>query len=331
MTSPFPASSSAPGEGHLIVQLLPQKLSGLSKISFQYPLKLISPSPSPSQKSVLVFLLTYGGGLVGGDQVHLTIEVQSDAKLSVVTQGHTKIFKSPSRDVVTRQRLDVTIHAGAAVCLLPDPVQPFEGSVYEQAQKFMVAEGGSLCLLDWVSEGRTARGEDWDLGAWRGKNEVWSVAKEGSGEKSRLLLRDNVILEGDEPDAKEKGLRKKMHKLGIFGTLVLRGPLMDTLAAFFHSEFAALPRIGARDFRSQEKVERDSGVVVSRIEAWRSARLKQEKADEVLWSAAKVRGCTIVKFGARTVEGGRVWIGSMLKEEGSISSHFGEDSLMCVR
>ena len=57
--------------------------------------------------------------------------------------------------------------AGATEIII-DPVQPFEGSVYEQAQKFMVAEDGNLCLLDWVSEGRTARGEDWDLRAWRG-------------------------------------------------------------------------------------------------------------------------------------------------------------------
>ncbi len=312
-----------------MVQLLPQKISGLSTISFQYPLKLISPSPAADQKSVLVFLLTYGGGLVGGDQVHLTIDVKPNAKLSIVTQGHTKIFKSPSRDVVTRQQLEVTIESGAAVCLLPDPVQPFEGSVYEQSQRFFVVEDGNLCLLDWVSEGRTARGEDWDLRAWRGRNEVWLMGD--AHKKERLLLRDSLILEGDAPDAAERGLRKKMHNMGIFGTLVLRGPLMESLANFFLSEFCALPRIGARDFRSQEKVDMDSGVVISKQESWRSSRLHQEKKDGLLWSAAKVRGCTVVKFGARTVEGGRTWIGSMLKEEGSICREFGDDSTMCVR
>lgn len=34
---------------------------------------------------------------------------------------------------------------------------------------------------------------------------------------------------------------------------------------------------------------------------------------------------------ARTVEGGRKWIGAMLKEESSIAQQFGEDSHMCVR
>ncbi|KAE8444269.1 hypothetical protein EG329_000676 [Mollisiaceae sp. DMI_Dod_QoI] len=329
MSSPFPPSSSAPGEGRLVVQLLPHNISALSTITFQYPLKLISPSPSAAQKSVLVFLLTYGGGLVGGDQVDLTIDVKPNSKLSIVTQGHTKIFKSPTRQVVTRQSLHMTIQDGAAVCLLPDPVQPFEGSVYEQSQKFHVAEGGSLCLLDWVSAGRTARGENWDLRAWSGRNEVWLAPQ--SNEKARLLLRDNVIIEREALDSTVQDLRKKMQGMGIFGTLVLRGPMMEALAAFFMSEFAALPRIGARDFRSQDKKEKDDRLGVSRQEAWRYSRLNQEKEDGLLWSAAKVRGCIVVKFGARTVEGGRNWIGGMLKEDGSIASNFGEDAIMCIR
>ncbi|KAK2627383.1 hypothetical protein QTJ16_003349 [Diplocarpon rosae] len=329
MNSPFPSSSSAPGEGRLVVELLPQKISGLSTIVFQYPLKLISPSPSAYQKSVLVFLLTYGGGLVGGDQVHLTIIVKAQARLVLLTQGHTKIFKSPCRDVITRQRLEVTIEAGAAVCLLPDPVQPFKGSVYEQFQKFSIIEGGNLCLLDWVSEGRTAREEDWDLWVWRGRNEIWLA--DDTGKRTRLLLRDNIILEGDPPGTVGKALRNKMHGLGVSGTLVLRGPLIDPLSSFFLSEFSALPRIGARDFRSPEKMNRDSGNIQSKQESWRAARLKQEKTDGVLWSAARIRGCTVIKFGARTVEGGRTWIGGMIREEGSIPAEFGDDSMMCVR
>jgi urease accessory protein len=329
MTSPFPVSSSAPGEGRIVIELLPHGISALSTITFQYPLKLISPSPAAGQKSVLVFLLTYGGGLVGGDRVHLTIDVKPDAKLSIVTQGHTKIFKSPTRDVVTRQRLHVTLHDNAALCLLPDPVQPFEGSVYQQSQSFILADTASLCLLDWVSAGRTARGEDWDLLAWSGRNEVWAAEKFGG--RPRLLLRDNVILEGDSSDSKEKELRNKMQQMGIFGTLVLKGPLTEGLAAFLLAEFAALPRIGARDFRTQAKVDRDNELTLSAEEAWRQARLNQEKADSVLWSAAKIRGCTVVKFGASTVEGGRMWIGSILKQEGSISQLFGHDSIMCVR
>ncbi|TAQ88731.1 hypothetical protein B7494_g2940 [Chlorociboria aeruginascens] len=254
--SPFPSSSSVPGDGHLVVQLLPQGTSALSIITFQYPLKLISPSPIATQKSALVFLLTYGGGLVGGDQIQLRIDIRPDARLSIVTQGHTKVFKSPSQDVVTRQHLLVTVETGGAVCLLPDPIQPFEGSVYEQSQIFTVAEGGSLCLLDWVSAGRTARGENWDFHKWSGCNEVWT--EHPSGFKKRLLLRDNILLDGESRNTQEGFLKMKMQGLGLFGTLILKGSLVASLAAFFLREFAALHRIGAQDFRSQEKIVRDN-------------------------------------------------------------------------
>jgi urease accessory protein len=329
MSSPFPPSSSVPGKGHLVVGLQPYGISALSKLAFQYPLKLISPSPSAEQKSLLVFLLTYGGGLVGGDQVHLTIDVKDGSKLSIVTQGHTKIFKSASRQVVTRQTVRVTLEVGAAVCVLPDPVQPFKGSVYEQKQVFMMADRSSLCLLDWVSAGRTARGENWDCCAWSGQNEVWTATL--PNEKARLLLRDNVMLEGDSGDAHDMPLKTRMHLFGIFGTLVLRGPLIESLAAFFLAEFSSLPRIGSRDFRSQEKVNRDKNVLMTPQQTWRNVRLQQESEGRVLWSAANVRGCTVIKFGAHTVEGGRKWIGSMIRQEGSITQQFGEDCLMCIR
>lgn len=74
--SPFPASFSKPGEGHLIARLLPNGISGLVKATFQYPLKIITPpSPVGDLKSALAFLLTYGGGLVAGDQVHLKVRM----------------------------------------------------------------------------------------------------------------------------------------------------------------------------------------------------------------------------------------------------------------
>src|SRR5690348_14205138 len=139
MPSPFPTSSSSAGQGRLVVARHPNGTSALEAMSYQYPLKLISPSPTTDQRSVLVFLLSYGGGLVGGDSVHLSIEVKRGSRLSIVTQGHTKIFKSMSPDIVTSQKLEVQVRDEAAICLLPDPVQPFKGSNYEQTQIFKLA------------------------------------------------------------------------------------------------------------------------------------------------------------------------------------------------
>ncbi|OBT53978.1 hypothetical protein VE04_04817 [Pseudogymnoascus sp. 24MN13] len=262
-TSPFPVSFSKPGEGHLIARLLPNGISGLVKATFQYPLKIITPpSPVGDLKSALAFLLTYGGGLVAGDQVLLKIDVHPSAKLTIATQGHTKVFKSASPTLQSSQTLS-------------DSARP------------------------------------------------------------RLLLRDNLILDGDAltPDDSTAALplKDKMHTLSVFGTLILAGPLMAPLSAFFLAEFSAQPRIGARDFRSKEAVEQDGKTEASDEEAGTARRSAQEKEDGVLWSAAKVRGCTVVKFGSKSVEGGRKWVGGMILRQGGVVDVFGEDALMCVR
>ena len=257
--------------------------------------------------------------------MNLVIDVKEGAKLSIVTQGHTKVFKSASRDVVTRQTLEVNVEKNASLCLLPDPVQPFEESVYEQKQIFKVGEGANICLLDWISAGRTARGEKWDFTSWKGRNEIW-----GGG---RLLLRDNVIIEGDIEGDQRAGtlsLKGKMHELSLFGTLALKGPKLEGLADFMMKEFTSLPRIGARDFRSQAAKDQASSVELSEEAKWRKVRLEREKKDGILWSAAKMRGCTVVKFGAVTVEGGRHWIGDMVRREGSVLEVFGDDAAMCI-
>jgi len=330
MKSPFPKSSSSPGEGRVVVSLRPNKTSALEHITYQYPLKLISPSPKVDQPSVLVFLLSYGGGLVGGDTVNLTIEVRASARLSIVTQGHTKIFPSAGLDVVTKQKLQVELEQDSALCLLPDPVQPFENSVYEQTQVFNVHLGASLCLLDWVTHGRSARGENWSLTRWTGRNEVW-VPETPKSSKRRLLVRDAIILDGATRSTELGTLHDSMYKNAVIGTLILRGPLMRETGEFFLSEFAALPRLGARDFRNAEAREKDEAAPQSPIERWRATRLAQEKAANLLWSAANVRDCVVVKFGAATVEAGRRWLGSMLLQEGSIEREFGEQALISVR
>ncbi|KAL2196366.1 UreD urease accessory protein-domain-containing protein [Corynascus similis CBS 632.67] len=330
MNSPFPQSSSADGKGRIVVRRLPEGNSGLETFEFQYPLKLVTPKRSP-ETSALVYLLSYGGGLVGGDQVHLDVEVKTGARLSLATQGHTKIFKSASPDIVTRQTMRVNIAAESAVCLLPDPVQPFAHSVYQQMQIFRLARNASLCLLDWVTEGRTALGEHWSFVKWVGRNEVWATG-DGQTTRDRLLVRDVAILDSRRAHPQLPTLRESMNGLTLYGTLILRGPLMKSIGEFFLAEFSALPRLGARDWRSDDaKDPKESGAPVSPREKWRAERLQKEKESKVLWSAASVRGCVVVKFGAPNFEAGRLWIGSMLAQEGSIAQHFGEQALMCLR
>ena len=155
---------------------------------------------------------------------------------------------------------------------------------------------------------------------WR--NEVWSVNGEGG---RSLVLRDNVVLDTEMSGGRE-GLVGSMDGLGVFGTLILKGPLFEGLGQFFLNEFKLLPRIGARNWG-----EAATTPILSEEEIKRVARHKLEKIDGVLWTAANVRGLVLVKFGAREVEGARKWLGYIVKQENSIQTNFGEGALIALR
>jgi urease accessory protein len=332
--SPFAPSASSPGIGHIRVETLPPRKQILKSLSYQYPLKLIAPdphtSPGPSHNTVtLVFLLTYCGGLVGGDKISLDVSLEENTRLVLVTQGSTKIFKSPARSVFSAQTLNVTIAEDASLCYLPDPTQPFAESVYEQKQTFFVDSHGtsSLCVLDWVSEGRRARGESWTLWSWKGRNEIRELPQENNG-RSRLLLRDAVMLNGNCGDGVQlgAGIVDKTDGMGVFGTLILYGPTFQALAAFFLDEFKNQPRIGAKnwsDGKSQKPISEEASE--------KERRSHQERANGLLWTAANTRGFVVVKFGAREVGGARQWIGDMIRRQGSIEQEFGHQALIGLR
>lgn len=245
------------------------------------------------------------------------------------------------------------IAAGAALWLGPDPVQPFAGSRYAQTQIFEVEPGGSVGLVDWVTEGRSARGESWVMDGWRGRNEIWEVrrlagkapapgiemkkSKNDEQEHKSLKIRDSLILQRDTITGLFPSLSSSPSSspsplpIGVLGTLILHGPLFTPLSTFLLSEFSLLPRIGARNWDDDD--DDDAGPLnpsantprpqtqprMTAQQQWRAHRQKQEKQDGILWTAARVRGgTTVVKFCAREVEGGRKWLREMLRAEEGI-------------
>ena len=334
MSNPFLSTKSKPGTGTIHLALLPPNTPRLRTVKYQYPLKLVSPAPvrtanEPYHLVHTIYLLTYGGGLVAGDVIDLHVTIESTTRLVLLTQGSTKLFKSPSRNVISRQCMAVDLAPGSALCYLPDPVQPFERSSFEQRQIYNVAvpsdEGaltGSLCVLDYVSNGRPANGENWSFFRYGSKNEIYLSLPDGT---RRLLLRDNILLDND---GNEDTIANRMNGLAVLGTFILYGPLFRNLKQFFMDEFKALPRIGGRKWDSSSE-SGDEDIDPANIR--RAERQRRETADGLLWSAASIRGCVVVKFGAREVEIGRRWLRIMLMEEGSVVREFGERALLCLR
>ena len=234
------------------------------------------------------------------------IDLDATTRLLILTQGSTKIFKTPTPSTLSRQDMNIHLKPAAALVYLPDPVQPFAQSAFEQTQRFYIHHqqdhpNPSICVLDWVCQGRRALGEDWNFFS--------------------LDASDKAI---------QTSLTRRMDGLGAFGTLILYGPIFASLAAFFMDEFKSIPRIGGRKWDTANEAD-DAIRDLEPLAMKRIARQKQETDDGLLWSAAMTRGCVVVKFGAREVEGGKRWLRSMLETQGSITAQFGERCLLCLQ
>ncbi len=166
---PATQSSIACGHAHLTVE----RVAGQSAVTSSWssnPIKVLV--PKPRGMSAWAYTSSFGGGMVGGDQTHLDIEVGALARCYMGTQASTKIYRNPRRAACshfTRARLG----SHSLLVFAPDPVQAFAGSTYAQRQEFHLEAGASLVLLDWFNSGRAARGERWAFSRFSSRNDVF--------------------------------------------------------------------------------------------------------------------------------------------------------------
>lgn len=228
--------------------------------------------------------------------------------------------------------MTVDLAPHSALLFLPDPVQPFGASVYSQTQTFNLPKDNtaSLAVLDWVSEGRTARGEKWELKKFSSRNDLFEGGHEGLPDGKRLLLRDSLILHGDGGDHTtnegQESLNSRMDGLSCVSTLIIRGPRYRNLTAYILKQFELEPRIG------------NGG----RGWNWDKNRHEGGKSQfrDILWTAASVRGFVLVKVSAKELEEARRFLRNLLLQGQSavdtqdsvpdIVREFGVGSLRCL-
>jgi len=68
-----------------VVEFHPYRGHTFTQLSCTYPLKLLSPK-SKEDAVAIVYVLSYGGGLVGGDEVELEVGVREGASLMMLSQ-----------------------------------------------------------------------------------------------------------------------------------------------------------------------------------------------------------------------------------------------------
>jgi urease accessory protein len=156
-----------------------------------------------------VYIASLGGGLVDGDALSLSVDVEAGACALLATQASTKVYRSPHG---TSQRLAARVAAGALLAVVPDPVSCFAGASYTQQVDIVLEDDtATLVLVDALTCGRAARGERWAFARYAARSRLWIG--------DRLLAHDSVRLDPAHGD-----VAARMGRYDTFATITAAGP-----------------------------------------------------------------------------------------------------------
>lgn len=172
-----------------------------------------------------VYAATLGGGLVGGDEIDLRVEVTEGARALLTTQASTKVFRSIRR---SRQTLSGRADANALLAVVPDPVVCFAEADFIQTQGYDLHRDASLVVVDWMTSGRHEAGERWAFSRYESRFDI-------SRGSQRVFL-DRLVL---EPDVDTVPARMK--QFDVLLTAIVTGPMVQTAARDIVSRSSEAP------------------------------------------------------------------------------------------
>jgi urease accessory protein len=197
--------NAGPGTGILDVARVDRR-SVVRRAYATSPLRWLT--PRNHGPAAWVYASSYGGGLVGGDTLRLTISIGAGASAFVSSQASTKIYRSRDR---SSAELEATVSAGGHLVLWPDPVVCYAGSTFRQTQCVDLTDDAALILVDTMTSGRRASGERWQLVEYATRI---TVRQDG-----RVVLFDSTRLSGEEGD-----LAARMGRFDVLSAAAIVGP-----------------------------------------------------------------------------------------------------------
>lgn len=131
----------------------------ISHSYFTTPWKLLPPIYLDDTGAAYTLLVNPSGGLVGGDQLSLDMNVEQDAHVLISSPSANRVYRTEGKP--SEQHVTITVGPGAVLEWFPEYTIPFAGSKFRQTLQATLEPGATLLLWDAVASGRIARGERW--------------------------------------------------------------------------------------------------------------------------------------------------------------------------
>ena len=103
------------------------------------------------------------GGIVGGDELQITLQMDEDTHALVTTPSATRFYRSAGP--LAAQRLTATLAAGARLEWLPLETIAYRGCLAENRLRFELDPGASMLGWDMLALGLPTAGEPFDAGS----------------------------------------------------------------------------------------------------------------------------------------------------------------------
>lgn len=110
------------------------------------------------------------GGIAGGDQLRLAVDVAPQAYAQLTTPGAAKWYRAEGRP--SAQRIDFSVAAGGVLEWLPQASILFDGIDARSDVRVRLARDSVYIAFDVVCLGRTASNERFEQGTWRQRVDV---------------------------------------------------------------------------------------------------------------------------------------------------------------
>lgn len=137
----------------------------LTRSSCSSPWHHFPPAYLDDSGCAYTWLVNPSGGLVGGDQVTVAVELQADAHVLITSPSANRIYRSLGEPSVHTVALD--IGPRARLEWVPELTIPFAGSNFSQSITVALGAGATLVLWDAMASGRVACDERWAFARYR--------------------------------------------------------------------------------------------------------------------------------------------------------------------
>jgi urease accessory protein len=126
-------------------------------VYFQGALKVMRPVYHDDSGQVCYYLLNPGGGYLDGDRYQMKVQLGEQAKLTLTTQGATKIYKTPNK--YAYQESEIILKAGSFLEYIPDPLIAYENAHYKQKNVIRMDKTATLLYSDIITPGWSPAGK----------------------------------------------------------------------------------------------------------------------------------------------------------------------------